>query len=209
MSVGIGLWFTGSVFILFDAGKQPRLTISFTKTYQLARAFTALTLQDETVDIARKHALQLVHVEKKLRLFWEVPIQQYFIRHPHLLTLINWTYSFIHIPGTIAFLVWLYYYTSTRNRIDGRQEDRSPASPFLYQARRRTLAVCNLFAFVVFTLWPCMPPRLLSDESVEGPDGDLGRSYGFVDTVHGPDGAGSVWTENRFCNQYGNSGLSS
>lgn len=48
-----------------------------------------------------------------------------------------------------------------------------------------------------------MPPRLLSDKTVKGPDGDLARSYGFVDTVHGVNGAGSVWTENRFCNQYG------
>ena len=79
----------------------------------------------------------------------------------------------------------------------------SPAGPLLYQARRRTLAVCNLLAFVVFTLWPCMPPRLLSDKTAEGPDAELGRSYGFVDTVHGVNGAGSVWTENRFCNQYG------
>ena len=181
------------------------LKFSFIQTYQLARALKALTLQDETVDVARKHALQLIHVEEKLRLFWEVPIQQFFIRHTHLLAAINWTYSFIHISGTIAFLVWLYYYTTTRNRVDERQPDSPEADPLLYQARRRTLAVCNLFAFVVFTLWPCMPPRLLSDESVEGPDGDLGRSYGFVDTVHGPGGAGSVWTENRFCNQYGKS----
>lgn len=48
-----------------------------------------------------------------------------------------------------------------------------------------------------------MPPRLLSDKGVEGPEGKLARSYGFVDTVHGAEGAGSVWTENRFCNQYG------
>lgn len=40
-----------------------------------------------------------------------------------------------------------------------------------------------------------MPPRLLSDETVKGPEGDLGRSYDFVDTVHGVDRAGSVWTE--------------
>lgn len=50
-----------------------------------------------------------------------------------------------------------------------------------------------------------MPPRLLSDENVAGSVGDLARSYGFVDTVHGEKGAGSVWTENRFCNQYGES----
>lgn len=160
--------------------------------------------------MARKHALQLIRIEEKLGVFWEIPIQRFFLRHGRLMTLINWTYSFIHIPGTIAFLVWLYYYTTTRNRIDEPQEGKpwsetagSPAGPRLYQARRRTLAVCNLFAFVVFTLWPCMPPRLLSDENVEGPDGELGRSYGFVDTVHGANGAGSVWTQNKFCNQYG------
>ncbi|GFF57243.1 hypothetical protein CNMCM6936_004429 [Aspergillus lentulus] len=178
-------------------------------TYQLGRAFTAVTLQEGTVDVARKHALQIIQIEKSLRIFWEISIQRFFLRHSQLMSVINWVYSFIHIPGTIAFLVWLYYYTTTRNRVDESQMGKplgaakgSPAGPLLYQARRRTLAVCNLLAFVVFTLWPCMPPRLLSDKNVKGPDGELGRSYGFVDTVHGVNGAGSVWTENRFCNQY-------
>ncbi|GIJ90735.1 hypothetical protein Asppvi_009697 [Aspergillus pseudoviridinutans] len=178
-------------------------------TYQLGRAFTAVTLQEGTVDVARKHALQIIQIEKSLCIFWEVSIQRFFLRHSQLMSAINWVYSFIHIPGTIAFLVWLYYYTTTRNRVDESQTGKplgaakgSPAGPLLYQARRRTLAVCNLLAFVVFTLWPCMPPRLLSDKNVKGPDGELGRSFGFVDTVHGVNGAGSVWTENRFCNQY-------
>lgn len=171
-----------------------------------------MTLQEGTVDVARRHALQVVRLEEKLGIFWEVRIQNYFLRHTLLMTWINWIYSFIHIPGTIAFLVWLYYYTITRNRINEPQSGKprgitsgSPAGPLLYQARRRTMAVCNLLAFVVFTLWPCMPPRLLSDPSVEGPEAELGRTYGFVDTVHGANGAGSVWTENRFCNQYGES----
>lgn len=122
----------------------------------------------------------------------------------------NWLYSYIHIPGTIAFLVGLYYYTITRNRLlpgrSGQLGDDvhgSPSGPALYEARRRTMAVCNLLAFVIFTLWPCMPPRLLSDSSIEGPDGIVAKSFGFVDTVHGKGGAGSVWTQNRFCNQYG------
>lgn len=134
------------------------------------------------------------------------------MNRPMLMNLTNWIYSFIHIPGTIAFLVWLYYYTTTRNSLDDpryspldHRLNGSPAGPLLYAARRRTLAVCNLCAFIVFTLWPCMPPRLLSDENVTGSVGDLARSYGFVDTVHGEKGAGSVWTENRFCNQYGKS----
>lgn len=124
----------------------------------------------------------------------------------------HWTnriYSFIHIPGTILFLVWLYYYTTTRNRLDlpfankpVEEADGSPAGPRLYAARRRTMAVCNLLAFIVFTLWPCMPPRLLSDPDVPGDIGKEARSYGFVDTVHGAEGESSVWTQNKFCNQY-------
>lgn len=47
-----------------------------------------------------------------------------------------------------------------------------------------------------------MPPRLLSDPNVTGPSGDEARKYGFVDTVHGNGGEGSVWTQNKFCNQY-------
>lgn len=154
--------------------------------------------------------MQLIRIEEKLGIFWEVDIQKLFLRHGKLMTVINWLYSFIHIPGSIAFLVWLYYYTTTRRRLNEWQSGKtgdfpsfSSAGPSLYQARRRTMAVCNLLAFVVFTMWPCMPPRLLSDENVEGPEGDLGRSYGFIDTVHGANGARSVWTQNRFCNQYG------
>lgn len=179
----------------FHVWLRPRNQLTHNaKTYQLGRAFTAVTLQEDTVDIARHHALQLIRVEEQLRIFWEPGFQRFFLRHPSILTWINRIYSFIHIPGTIAFLVWLYYYTVKRNQIGE-----------LYQARRRTLAVCNLLAFVMFTFWPCMPPRLLSDPAAEGPEGELGRSYGFVDTVHGANGAGSVWTENRFCNQYGES----
>lgn len=177
--------------------------------YQLGRAFTAVTLVEGTVNVARKHALQVIHLEKKLHIFMELPIQHWFLEHPFLMHWTNRIYSFIHIPGTILFLVWLYYYTSTRNRLDlplpNRpigEVDGPPAGPKLYAARRRTMAVCNLLAFIVFTLWPCMPPRLLSDANVPGDIGEEARSYGFVDTVHGSEGESSVWTQNKFCNQY-------
>jgi hypothetical protein len=48
-----------------------------------------------------------------------------------------------------------------------------------------------------------MPPRLLSDPSITGALADEARSFGFVDTVHGKGAVASVWTANRFCNQYG------
>lgn len=137
-------------------------------------------------------------------MFWEIPIQQLFLRHPSMLLWINRIYSFIHIPGTIFFLVYLYYFTTTRNRIMDRKDaiQGTLAGPSLFEARRRTMAMCNLLAFIVFTFWPCMPPRLLSDANVTGPEGIEARSYGFVDTVHGDGGEGSVWTKNKFCNQY-------
>ena len=119
-----------------------------------------------------------------------------------------WTtrvYSFIHIPGTILFLVWLYYYTTTQNRIPSRNSEQaqgSPAGPPLYEARRRTMALCNILAFIVFTAWPCMPPRLLNDADAEGKDVAEAQQYPFVDTVHAKGGEASVWTENRFVNHY-------
>ncbi|KAM4066626.1 PAP2 superfamily protein [Hirsutella rhossiliensis] len=168
--------------------------------YQLGRAFTALSLVEGTVHVARQHALQLIHLEQRLNIFYEVPVQRWFLARPDLMHWINRVYSFIHIPGTIFFLVALYYLTTTGTRRAGA--DKVAAGPGLYEARRRTMAMCNLVAFVVFTLWPCMPPRLLSDPDYQGDDAAEAKSYGFVDTVHGKDGESSVWTTNRFCNQY-------
>lgn len=174
--------------------------------YQLGRAFTALTLVEGTVNVARKHALQLIHIEQSLLIFWELPVQKWFLERPELLHWINRIYSFIHIPGTIFFLVMLYYITTTRKRraAAGRvRSDNVLAGPALFEARRRTMACCNLIAFIVFTLWPCMPPRLLSDPNYDGPDAAEAKSFGFVDTVHSGTGESSVWTTNKFCNQYG------
>ena len=162
------------------------------------------------VHVARRHALQVIEIERRWHIFWEIPIQQFFLKHQTLITWINWLFSFTHVPGTIAFLVWLYHHTITRNTALKSQpgqlranEDCSPSSPALYEARRRSMAVCNLLAFIVFTLWPCMPPRLLRDSSTKGhPEGVIAKSFGFVDTLHGKAGAESVWTQNRFCNQY-------
>lgn len=176
--------------------------------YQLGRAFTAVTLVEGTVDVARKHALQLVRIEQALGLFLERPIQEWFLQHPNLMRWTNRIYSFIHIPGTILFLVALYYFTTTRKRralvrSNGTENTLGASNgPMLYEARRRTMALCNLLAFIVFTLWPCMPPRLLSDPEYDGPNAAEAKSFGFVDTVHSADGEKSVWTANKFCNQY-------
>ncbi|KAI0265344.1 PAP2 superfamily-domain-containing protein [Gloeopeniophorella convolvens] len=142
--------------------------------YQVARAISAVLFIDEgTVDTARRHAIQLLEFERHLGIQWENKIQDTIMQHGWAIASLNRIYSFIHIPATIAFLAYFYH-----------------AQPFrVYAPVRRTMALANLLAFVVFTLWPCMPPRLLP------------ASYGFVDTVH-KNGMGSVWTTNKFCNQF-------
>lgn len=49
------------------------------------------------------------------------------------------------------------------------------------------MTLCNWLAFIIFTIFPCMPPRLLPKE------------YGFVDTVR-HDNAESVWMGGKFVN---------
>ncbi|KAM7219393.1 PAP2 superfamily domain containing protein [Rhypophila decipiens] len=179
--------------------------------YQLGRAFTAVTLQVGTVNAAREHALQVIHLEQWLGIFIERDVQSWFLQYPQLMKMTNKIYSFIHIPGTILYLIVLFYLTTTRprHRIQSDQGTSrpwrplaGPLGPDLYEKRRRTMAMCNLLAFIVFTFWPCMPPRLLSDPTYEGEHAQEAKSFGFVDTVHGADGDSSVWTTNRFCNQY-------
>ena len=158
--------------------------------YQIARAISAaLFIDDGTVDISRRHAMQLLEFERRIGLQWENIVQDTLMQHAWAITVLNWyveyfgrrnacgtngrarVYSFIHIPATITFLGYFYH-----------------TQPFrVYAPVRRTMALANLLAFAVFTLWPCMPPRLLP------------AAYGFVDTVH-KHGAGSFWTTNRFCN---------
>ena len=63
----------------------------------------------------------------------------------------------VHIPATISFIGYGFY----------------AFPPPTFQKVRRTLVFCNWIAFVIFTAWPCMPPRLLPKEE-----------FGYVDTLH-------------------------
>lgn len=70
------------------------------------------------------------------------------------------------------FIAWYYYVAPSHNT---------------FATARRTLTLTNLFAFVTFTFYPCMPPRLLPKE------------YGFLDTVR-HDNAQSIWMSGDYVN---------
>ena len=75
----------------------------------------------------------------------------------------------VHIPATIAFMAYSYRYFA----------------PQIFQSTRRTLVICNCLAFLIFSSWPCMPPRLLPF-----------KEFGYVDTLH-TGKAASIWTTNK------------
>lgn len=167
--------------------------------YQTGRGFLASRLDDNTDDVACRHALQVIRIEQRLHIFWELDIQRHLLQHTGFMYWINRIYSFVHLPAPISFLVGLYWFAITRNR--GRLQPDLSMNPYLYESRRRSLAMCNLLAFYLFSTWPCMPPRLLGDYESPGDVGELARSFGFIDTVHGRDGALSIFNTRQFTNQ--------
>ncbi|KAM5344135.1 hypothetical protein ACJ41O_012672 [Fusarium nematophilum] len=128
---------------------------------------------------AEKHAIAVLDFEQTgpfsfLFPLREVDVQTFFrTDHPGMLTILNRAYSLIHIPVTVSFLAWYYYAAPTFEQ---------------FAAARRMMSLTNLFSFVVFTTYPCMPPRLLPEE------------YGFFDTVRRED-AESIYATNKFFNQ--------
>ncbi|KIW64031.1 hypothetical protein PV04_08992 [Phialophora macrospora] len=171
--------------------------------YQFGRGQLAIRFVDQTIDIACYHALAVIKVEQRLHIFWELSIQQFFLQHTGWMWWINRIYSFVHLPATISFLVGLYYFAITRNRSNADsnwQVDRTKG-PELYESRRRALALCNLFAFCVFSTWPCMPPRLLDESRLPGEAGEFARGFKFVDTVHARNGAVSAFNTKKWTNQ--------
>lgn len=72
----------------------------------------------------------------------------------------------------IRFIAW-YYYVAPNHSV--------------FAIARRTLTLTNLFAFITFTFFPTMPPRLLPKE------------YGFLDTVR-HDNAESIWMRGEAVN---------
>ena len=137
--------------------------------YQISRAMQALTMGEETWAISQRHAELIIWLERIMFLDVELPLQHFVMARPALLYCFNKIYAMVHIPATIAFFGYSFY--------------GFPAPAF--QRIRRTLVLCNCFAFVIFTLWPCMPPRLLPYDI-----------YGFYDTLHAGKAA-SIWTTNK------------
>ncbi|KAL7810738.1 PAP2 superfamily domain-containing protein [Trichoderma aethiopicum] len=138
--------------------------------YQLSRALSARIIapHPQIYLLAKHHALQLLSIEHRLHIDIEQSLQSYILTHlPHLMPILRHIYQSHIIVGTI-FIVYTY----------------TVLPPPLFRRIRRTIAMDNLIAFVIISLWRCYPPRMLPPE------------FGFVDILHAA--KPTVWTDNRF-----------
>ena len=92
---------------------------------------------------AVQRAVNLIHLEQRLGMFWELHIQD-FIRDNLLENFANWTYIYGHWPVIIFAAVWLFF----------RHRDE-------YSDYRNAFLISGAIGLVVFTLFPLAPPRLV------------------------------------------------
>jgi hypothetical protein len=117
-----------------------------------AYSFTQGNL-DRTQLLAFQNANYIVDLEKRLQIFWEPGIQQWFLGNSLLVHLSNDIYSFLFYPAIIAFAIWAY----------NRHHEQ-------YRLARNVFLVSTCLGLICFALYPMAPPRMLS-------------SLGFVDTL--------------------------
>lgn len=143
------------------------------KGYQMARAYSATRIRDNKGVETRAiwHALQILALEKDLGIAIERDFQLFILRYmPWLMRVFAFVYH-SHIIIGVAFIVYCFTYL-----------------PFSkYACIRRTLFLDNWIAFVILSLWRCMPPRLLPYQD-----------FGMIDILHRGKSTGSTWSNNRF-----------
>jgi hypothetical protein len=104
-------------------------------------------------ETAFENALWVIELEKAWNIYYEVPIQQFFIRNELLMQLLNHAYMKLHIPMTIIFFVWLF------------QKKKN-----YYLFIRNGFIVANLVTIFFYVYFPCAPPRMFPE-------------LGFVDSL--------------------------
>ncbi|MFC9845399.1 phosphatase PAP2 family protein [Streptomyces sp. NPDC060223] len=100
------------------------------------------------------HGLEILRIEKALRLNAEHPLNRLFTREAWIGIPADFWYASLHYLVTPAILIWLFRSRAVR-----------------YRAARTWLMTSTFIGLIGFTLLPTCPPRLLD------------ASHGFIDTM--------------------------
>lgn len=104
-------------------------------------------------ETAFENAYWIVDLEKAWNIYYEVPIQQFFIKNELLMEVLNHAYMKLHIPVTIIFFVWLF----------------QKKKKYFFFVRNGFL-IANVVTLFFYIGFPCAPPRMLTE-------------LGFVDSL--------------------------
>ena len=113
---------------------------------------------------AFENAEKIIDLEKSIGTFKELQIQEFFIDWKWFIQFWNVFYGTFHFGVTIFALVWLYI-----------------KFPSKYSRQRFLLLSSTGSALIGFSLFPLMPPRLLSNCGDFG--ACLSNTYPFIDTL--------------------------
>lgn len=127
-------------FKRYSGFRELMLFVVFLLFYKLSRG---LAIGDETT--AFENAQKVIEWEYNLGIFYEIPIQQFFLDKTTLVEVINWIYIKLHIPTTIIFFVWMFY---------------KRRKHYLYI--RNGFLIANVITLFFFLWFPCAPPRMIN-----------------------------------------------
>jgi hypothetical protein len=104
--------------------------------------------------VAKRHAMDIVQLERDLHIFNEHQIQSFFLDHTWAVRALDVWYGSAHFVVTVGVLFWLFHVQKQR-----------------YHKWRNVLLGTTFFALCGYLLYPLAPPRLLPE------------SFRFVDTL--------------------------
>lgn len=99
-------------------------------------------------------ALNLIHIEQRLGIFFEPDLQRHIVDHGWLVTLFNWIYVWGYLPVIGGAALYLYVFHR----------------PF-YTRYRNAFLLSGAIGLIIFATLPVAPPRMFPE-------------FGFIDTVH-------------------------
>lgn len=117
------------------------IAVSFYWLYDIVQAAT-----QSDVDEARAHGMDLVHLERHLRIWAEPDINRFLTHHSWLAIIGGYWYALAHVLVTASVLAYLWW-----------------RHPRIEVALRNALVGMSLVALLVYWLFPVAPPRLTVD----------------------------------------------
>jgi diacylglycerol O-acyltransferase len=136
--------------------------------------------------VAFDNALQIIDLQKRLHIFFELDLQDWMLNHVWMIRGLNWYYA--------AFM-WTFYGCCVVAII---------LAPDVFRRYRRVFLLTMVLALPWYALYPLAPPRLLSEFA---PPSFFGLPHHFMDTLreYGPNyfkdgekGGGGLVTANRY-----------